>query len=431
MPELPGSRLPSPAAPTRTARRARLAVAVTFGCHSATFGAFAARIPAIRDQLGLSLDDLGVALGGLAVGLLAGTRAVGWFEANHRTGVAVRVLLPVACLTLIGPAFATDLLSLTLLLALFGLVAGAVDVVMNVHAVAVERHYRRPIMSTFHGLWSVGGMLGSGLAAVAARYDVDVRVHFVAVAVVLAIASRWPLTGVLDASEERVGAPRTTPVGGPVDDALGRRNGQRNGQRNGRQSATWLVVLVLAAMGFGSFLIEGSVTDWSALFLQDERGASAGVAALGLTVFSAAMAISRLTGDRLGLALGPVALARVGALVALAGFGVLLLMPHDAAGLVGFGLIGLGVGPVVPIVFSAAGNTATARRPSVLGLAVSAGYVGGVVGPVVIGALADRFGLSIALTTPLAFLGLILAGAGLLRAAAGAYEPTAPHGLHG
>ena len=158
------------------------------------------------------------------------------------------------------------------------------------------------------------------------------------------------------------------------------------------------------------------------MFLQDERGASAGLAALGLTVFSAAMAVSRLTGDRLGLALGPVTLARCGAVVALAGFAVLLIVPDEVAGLVAFGLIGLGIGPVVPLVFSAAGNTATTRRSSVLGLAVSAGYVGGVAGPVAIGALAERLGLSTALTTPLVFVGLILAGAGLLRAAAVAHD---------
>lgn len=392
--------------PSPVSRRARSAVAATFLCHSAAFTTFAPRIPAIRDDLSLSLDDLGIALGGFAVGLLVGTRLVGWFEANHRTGTAIRVLLPLACLTLVGPAFATDLLSLTLLLALFGVAGGAVDVVMNVHAVAVERRYRRPIMSSFHGLWSVGGMLGSALAALAARYDVDVRIHFATVAVVLVLASWWPLSRVLDAAAEGSGAVRDAAAHAAPH----------------RRSATGFVVLALAAMGFGSFLIEGSVADWSALFLQDERGASAGLAALGLTVFSAAMAVSRLTGDRLGLALGPVTLARSGAVVALAGFAVLLLVPAEVAGLVGFGLIGLGIGPVVPLVFSAAGNTATTRRSSVLGLAVSAGYVGGVAGPVAIGALAERLGLSTALTTPLVFVGLILAGAGLLRAAAVAHD---------
>lgn len=119
------------------------------------------------------------------------------------------------------------------------------------------------------------------------------------------------------------------------------------------------------------------------------------------------------------------------ATVAGAGFGVLLLGPHEVAGLIGLAMIGPGVGPVIPIVFSAAGNTATVARSSMLGLAVSAGYVGGVVGPVLIGRLADRLGLSTALTTPLGFLALIVAGAGLLRAAAGTRERTAAPGVHG
>ena len=123
-------------------------------------------------------------------------------------------------------------------------------------------------------------------------------------------------------------------------------------------------MLLLGLMGFGSFLVEGAVADWSAVFLTDERSADPSFAALGLTVFAGSMAVSRLVGDRLGARLGPVRLGRLGAGTAMLGFALVLLVPSATVALVGFGLLGLGIGPVVPMVFSAGGNTATrSRRP--------------------------------------------------------------------
>jgi MFS family permease len=192
-----------------------------------------------------------------------------------------------------------------------------------------------------------------------------------------------------------------------------------------------LVVAVLCVVGFGSFLAEGAVADWGAVFLHENVGTSDAFAALGLTVFSGSMAICRLIADRVGVWLGPVVVARLGAGIGLAGFAIFLLVPVPAIALAGFALAGFGIGPVVPIVFSAAGNTRTEKRASLLGPAVSAGYVGAVIGPVAIGAVAERLSLSWALCVPVLFLVVVIVSAGLLARASGGVDSETKAHAHG
>ncbi|REF37607.1 MFS transporter [Thermasporomyces composti] len=403
----------------RELRLARLAVAVTFLVHAAMFATWAARIPSIKADLHLDHEDLGIAFGGLSVGLLVGTRLTGRMERRGRTGRPIRILVLVQAVALVGPAYAVDLVTLTGALAVLGVIGGMLDVAMNAHAVAVERLYRRPIMSGFHGLWSLGSMGGAGVAAAVAAGGVDVRVHFIVAGVVCAVVTAPILIHLLP--PDRESAVTSHAVESP-DGA--------------RPQVGIAVVVVLALMGFGSFLGEGAIGDWSAVFLHENLGAPVDMAALGLSVFSAAMAVSRLLADRVGEVLGPVVVARTGAAISAVGYVVFLLAPGPGLALVGFGLAGFGIGPAVPVVFSAAGNVRTARRASMLGPVVSAGYVGSVVGPVLIGAVAQQVGLAWALTIPLGFVVVIVVAAGLLRSAEGGEppaetEPTVAARAHG
>lgn len=391
----------------RRLRLARLAVAVTFLVHAAVFATWAPRIPSIKADLHLDHEDLGIALGGLAVGLLVGTRLTGRMERRGRTGRAMKILVLVQAVALVGPAYAVDLVTLTAALTVLGMLGGMLDVAMNAHAVAVERLYRRPIMSGFHGLWSLGSMGGSAIAALVARAGVDVRVHFIVAGVVCAAATAPVLTQLLPPDRESA----VTSHAAETSDTR-------------RPQVGIAVVMVMALMGFGSFLGEGAIADWSAVYLNENLDASVGVAALGLSVFSGAMALSRLMADRIGERLGPVVVARAGAALSAVGYVVFLLAPSPALALAGFALAGFGLGPAVPVVFSAAGNIRTARRASMLGPVVSAGYAGSVVGPVIIGGVAQHVGLGWALTIPLGFVVVIFAAAGLLRSGAGG-EPSA------
>jgi len=175
---------------------------------------------------------------------------------------------------------------------------------------------------------------------------------------------------------------------------------------------SWTLVC-LAAMAFGSFLAEGVVADWSAVYLHSSLGAPVGLAAIGYTVFSCTMTAGRLTGDRAADLAGPDRLVRLSAGLAAVGFGVALLIGQVWSGLVGFALLGVGLSVVVPLVFTAA--AAPGRPGPNLALVTTSGYVGRLVGPALVGGLAEAIGLHAALGIDVVLCAMCAALAGFLR----------------
>jgi MFS family permease len=386
----------------RELRRARISVGSVFLIHAAVFGSWAPRIPAIKHHVGIGDGGLGVALTGMALGLFAGTRLAGRTVDRFGSGRAIRVATLALCAALVGPALAGDLATLTAVLALLGVAGGFLDVAMNAQAVAVERGYARPIMSGLHGLWSVGLLGGALGAAGAAAADASPTLHFAVVGAALAAASLVLLDGLLGAGAEEV----------PADD------GAAELTRWGLLLAP--AVLLLGLIAFSCFIGEGSAADWSAVYLRDNLDSSHAFAAAAFAAFSFAMAASRFTADRLSARFGPAAVVRTGGLVAAGGLALGLALAEPVAAVIGFGLLGLGLAPVVPITFSAAGNTGLGPTGVVLGRVVTIGYLGSIVGPVVIGAFADVVGLRAALLVPVALAVLVALLAGYASSAAGA-----------
>jgi MFS family permease len=154
---------------------------------------------------------------------------------------------------------------------------------------------------------------------------------------------------------------------------------------------------------------EGAAADWSAVYMHERIGTGTGVAGLGFVAFSVGMIGSRFAGDRLSVRIGPAAVTRIGALMAAGGLTLSLLAPSPGTAVAGYLLCGLGLGPIVPIVFSAAGNVDHARSGTILGLVVTIAYIGSVVGPIIIGFTADVVGLRAALAFPIV-LALVTAG---------------------
>src|SRR4029079_12968534 len=146
-----------------------------------------------------------------------------------------------------------------------------------------------------------------------------------------------------------------------------------------------LPLVILGLIAFGSFLSEGAAADWSAVYIRDEAGATSAVAAAGFAGFSLGMVAARFAGDRAGAAVGPVRLVGVSATVALAGLALALAVPGAATGIIGFTLLGLGLGPGLPTVVSAAGNAGLGTLEGVVSRLFTIGYFGGVSGPAIIG----------------------------------------------
>jgi MFS family permease len=372
-----------------------------FLVHAGISGSFAPRIPAIKADLGLGDGSLGAALTGFAAGLFAGTRVAALLVDRYGSRNVVRATLPLYAAALVGPALANDLAGLTVALVAFGLVSGLIDVAMNAQAVVVERAYGRPILSSLHGVWSVGLLVSAGIASAAAALGASVLLHFAVAAGVLLVAGLaaplWLLARRDEHAQERAGPAH-------------------------RNRSWWVAVAALGTIGFCSYLAEGAAADWTGVYLREDLGTSGGLAALAFTAFAAGMVAGRVVGDRLAGRFGPVALVRTGGLVAAGGlaFGIAVTAPAPA--LVGFVVLGLGLSTIVPITFSAAGNVGVGS--SALGWVLTVSYVGTVAGPAVIGFIAHAVGLRAGLVLPVALAVVAAALAPFVRTAAGGAPAT-------
>jgi fucose permease len=265
---------------------------------------------------------------------------------------------------------------------------------MNANAVVVERAVGRPIMSGIHGVWSAGLLAASVAAAGAAGLGMTPLRQFVLVAAVLAPVS-VPLLAGLDPGREE-----------PEPAAAAREHG-----------FPWAGVVPLGVIGFCSFLGEGAMHDWSAVYLREPLGTSQGVAALGFAGFALGMTVSRFLADGLSIRFGPVALVRSGGIVAAVGLCIGLLVAEPVVAIVGFTVLGAALAPVVPTVFSAAGNLGVGSGAASLGWVVTISYLGGTLGPGLIGFTSQAVGLRVALLVPVALALVIAALAGRVRTA--------------
>ena len=379
-------------ATTETAlRRAHAGTALVFFVHGASIATWVPRIPAIKERLGLTEGSLGIALLGIAAGALVTMQLVGPLLARYGSRPVTRVAAFANASLLLAPALAWNLPSLLVGLGLFGVSIGLLDPAMNAHGVVVEQRRGRPIMAGLHSMWSIGGLVGSAAAGLAARAGWDPLLHFTVAAVVLGTVAAVATRELLPAEVDAVPVPAE---GG--DQALG---------AGGAASRWGRAVLLLGLIGFCSFLAEGTAADWSALYLR-ELGASPGAAAAGFAAFSLCMAAGRLVGDRLTSRFGPVRLVRDGSLVAAGGLGMGVVAGNELVAVAGFGLLGAGLAAVVPIAFSAAGNLG---GPGGVGIArvASLAYLGTLAGPPAVGFTAEATSLRFALLIPVALCVLI------------------------
>ncbi|MEU1878889.1 MFS transporter [Streptosporangium sp. NPDC020072] len=356
-------------------------------------GAWAARIPAVKSDLGLSNGQLAYGLFALTTGLIVGMRFAG--RLTDRFGSA-RVITPAAVVTalaVIPPGYAPTLPLLIAALFLYGVVNASLDVSMNAHGVEVERACGRPLMSGFHGMYSVGGLLGAGIGGLFAWFGAGAGPTLATTGVTLALASLLAGRHLL---------PPAPPAAPSQDQATAgtRRNG-------------WIVLIGVVA--FAGLVGEGAAVDWTAVYLFEDLRSSQGVAALGFAAFSTAMTIGRLAGDRLALRFGPVRLVRVSGLLAAAGLGAALLVGQIPVAVAGFTLFGLGLSTIVPQVFSAAGNHDPQRAGASIAQVATIGYAGLVAGPALIGGAAEIVGLPAALGIPVLLAAFMSASAGALR----------------
>jgi MFS family permease len=380
----------------------RLAVTIVFfliGCGS---GTWAARVPAIKEHLHLSAGVLGLTLLGPPVGAVAAMSVVGAILVRIKPRRVVGAMFIPFGIALCALSFVDSPWQLFAALFVWGASTGTIDVAMNVEAAALQDFVGRRIMSRFHASYSLGGLAGAGAGALAATSGVSDTVNFIVVGLLVLIVG-------LAASSVF----STTPVRSRNGSTA---SGQGHERAVRRPRFSWTLV-GLSAIAFGCFLSDGAVNGWSAVYLHSSLKAGAGLAAVAYTAFSCAMAAGRLLGDHLAERIGPVRLVRFSAAIAAIGFAIALIVGQVAAAMVGFVLLGLGMSFVVPIVFTASSQLEPSG-PSVATVN-SFGYFGVLVGPALIGGLADAIGLASA-------LGVIVAVCALTALLAGVMAPKRP-----
>ena len=389
--------LPTPGPiPAPELRQSRFAIFGYFFVLGVATATWAARLPAIKESLHLSDGRLGLALFAVPAGsvltLALSGRIADRFDAVRVLRIA-GVLTPVA---LVPIGLARDLPALMVTLAVYGAVAGLLDVSMNACGARLELGYDRPILSSLHAGYSIAGLAGAGIGGISAWLGISPLPTFAVTAVALVIL------GLL-------AGPRVViPVVAPVPERPG-----DPPRRSLRQIS--VLIWVLGLLALCGQVGEGSAGDWSAVYLHVDLGSPAGVAALALGAFSVTMAAGRMVGDRLAARFGPVRLVRASGLLAGLGLAAGLLIGTPAAAIAGFALLGAGLAAIFPQIISSAARLDSEHAGHNIGRIAAVAYSGLLGGPVVIGAIASGVGLRDALLVPAALAIVVAAAAGVMN----------------
>ena len=365
--------------------RARWSVSTIFFVNGAVLASWVPHIPAVKAAHALGDGALGLVLLSMAAGSVLALTLAGWLVGRIGSRATTSMAAIALCLTLPLPILSPAIPLLALSLVLVGASNATLDVAMNAQAVLVEREYGRPIMSSFHGLFSLGGLAGAALAGLAIGLGVPPAYHVVVSAVVALLAVgralRWLVPS--DAADASASPVFARPSG---------------------------VLFGLGVLAFFGLLAEGAMADWSAVYLRDTLETTPAVAVAGFAAFSLAMAAGRFRGDRLVSLLGPGRLLGASGAVAACGLGGALLVGAPAAAVIGCGLVGLGISNVIPVLFSAAGHVRGIQAGTALAAVATIGYLGLLAGPPLIGLTAHVTSLPVALGLVSAFCAAIGVG---------------------
>ncbi|MEW2270380.1 MFS transporter [Streptomyces sp. SID685] len=359
----------------------RVAITAFFALDGFIFSGWVVRIPDIKHQTHASAGALGLALLGVSAGAVLTMMLTGRLCRRYGSHPVTVVWMVVLALSVALPPLTHSAPALGAVLLIFGAAYGGVNVSFNAAAVDLVAAVRRPIMPSFHAAFSLGGMVGAGVGGLVAGFLSPTR-HLLGITVlgllVTAVAGRSLL--------------RHEPPVPPVDDRVPAAGGTG---RAARVAGRWLVVgfgLVALCDAYG----EGAMADWGALHLKQDLTASAGTAAAGYACFALAMTAGRLSGTALLGRLGRARTVIAGGAVAAAGMLLGSLAPSVWVALAGFAITGLGLANIFPVAIERAGALAGA---SGVAIASTLGYGGMLLGPPMIGFMADWFSLSTALTS--------------------------------
>lgn len=363
--------------PSKTsAFRSRIAVLAMFFINGLIYFNWAVRIPDIQTQVGLTKETLGYALLGLSLGVVLALPTAGGLISRFGSRAVTVVGGLAFCLILPAISLVNTFWVLFAVLFVSGVSTSIMDIAMNAQAVAVERALGQPVMSSFHGAFSMGTFAGAGIGTLVLGRQISLMQHFLTAgivgAVIVLLAALWLMN--VDGEKQAQGAVFTLPP-----------------------RALWL----LGVISFCAAIGEGAMADWSTLYLEEVVDAREAVVGYGLTAFSLMMTVGRLLGDVVASRFNKVTIVRGGGTLAALGLAGAIFFPSLWTSVMGFAFVGLGLSVVIPMAYSAAGNHPSISPGQAIAGVATIGYSAFLAGPPIIGIIAERtslqFGLGIVL----------------------------------
>lgn len=380
--------MPKPKQTIRELLWGRIAAKTVYFMLGVGSGTFAANIPRIKEGLGLTPGLLGLALLCCSLGGFVAMQFTAPLIKRFGLRLLLSVLAPVFPLVLILIALSNSFLMLGIAFALFGGVTSIAGIAVNAQAIDIEKAYAKSIMSSFHALFSVGGLVGAGVGGVFAAHHLTILQSMALVAVGLSVLGLMVITKLFDVTKydfEEDHAVIETP-------------------HKHHKARWWRTVLLVGSLIFICYLTEGAMADWTAIYMRTAHGADPFIAVFAYMLFNACMTIGRFSGDTVIRQVGSVQTLISGGALALVGLTTGLLAPNLIVALIGFAVVGLGLAALVPILISMVGNIPGGDRDQAIARASTMGSIGLMTGPALIGFIADRNGLLAGMMVPVVLL---------------------------
>jgi MFS family permease len=352
----------APAVPTSVSKKAlRIAVGAMFFMAGLSFSSWASRIATVQQNMGLSDAALGAVLFSLPVGLMCSLPFSGWIITKIGSRKLLIGALLVYSVALVTLGLAQNPFQLIICLICFGFSSNAVNISVNTQAVAAEELYQRPILASFHGLWSLAGFVGAGVGTFMIANHVAPYLHFLLMMIVIMIGVIIAARYLKDDKVANAG-----PVFVMPDSSL----------------------IKLGVIAFCSMICEGAMFDWSVIYFKKVVLAPTALVGVGFTAFMLTMAAGRFFADKFAHRYGLKRTLQVSGTLTATGLLIAVAFPYLYTAITGFLLVGVGVSSVVPMVFSAAGKSKTMQPGVALAAVSTIGFLGFLVGPPIIGFIA-------------------------------------------
>lgn len=349
-------------------QRHRLAIFSYFCCTGLTFASWASRIPTIKAELDLSEGQLGTMLLMMPIGQFFTMPLSGKLITNFGSKKVLSFMCLVYVLILLSISFANSIYFLGATLFFFGMASNMCNIAVNTQAVGIEKMYNKSIMTTFHGGWSLAGFTGALIGFITLQFDINTTQHFLIIVAIIFLNTFWNLRFLLDQDIQ-------------------------TDEKEKTKFKPDKILLQLGIIGFFSMATEGAMFDWSGVYFAEIVKTPENIAILGYIAFMIMMASGRFIGDYIITKIGNNKVLIISGLLMFLGMISSVIFPNIIVSTIGFMLVGLGVACCVPTVYSLAGKHSKIPPGMALAIVSSISFLGFLMGPPLIGYIAEAFSL--------------------------------------